>query len=622
MPTNDKGHGYGGGRSGSSGGTTRRQRSPSPRGSSSRYHSNSSSSSSHRDAYGRWRSSPSSRGNEEAHYTIPSTAPQLRVPSDLPVDTTAFIDLVAFYVVQGGPTAEEGIMRREVNNPHFAFLHSTWNDPKQLYYRWRLYSLLQGDTLLKWRTEPYQIERGKDAYVWVPPPPIFSGPECLLSAFADEGHVEKKSRKEACGNVHQDGAGALPRPVQQPQPSAQWLSRMCVSEGAFFVTLNGTDEAEWKKLLAMDDVLGEIVGATASASSSSIISPLQTPLSGTSSSVCNRQTLESRVSAMSASLLDAERIARRMVFAVEHQQAALHVMSLLLDEVVRLACAAVAAQRVRDDGFGGSDGGGRCAGSREKEDAALLAAARCCMCLSYLFTLNDIGKNSAASVLSDEEVASAAAASLAPGHTSSPTNGLAGIGGAGKVASTGGIDTPFAAVGPASTHHSPSSLMSLPLVPPSNGPIVTPTAALPTMRVLNRAVEKIMPTVIEATLLIALSTIHQYGSLQADKAVETGGIGAKPPGAEELEGILPMGADHAAYVHVQARLSATNGTIPEGLGLKREDRDAVCMIGLLLLSWLKQLCSGWSEGEVIGSRCWSTLVSKYAFLLSQSIETT
>ncbi|RNF03426.1 putative RNA-binding protein [Trypanosoma rangeli] len=623
---------YGGGRGGSGGMRRQRSRSPDAHPQQSHYYHSSNNSNS---GYGQpqhyrlhpqqRRSSPPRRPpfrrrREEATYTIPDVAPRLHVPHDLPVDVTAFLDIIAFYVVQGGPTAEEEIMKREENNRHFAFLHASWRDPKQLYYRWRLYSLLQGDTLLRWRTEPYQIERGNEAYVWVPPPAIPSGPECLLDAFKA---YPPSSHMSSGGEECQDGGKGV-KATSPPQlvPTASWLSRMSVSEGAFFVTLDKAAAAEWQQLLLMEPHVTEVAAAPG-------------------------LSLEERLKALTAIVLDNERIAQRMVFAVEHQKAALHLLSLLLDEMVQLAYAAAWPQRrpsprLHDDDCVDRGGGGG-------DDAALQAAARCCMCLSYLFTLNDIGRNGAAVALTDEEVTSIAPSYQEGGSSATVPHTMAGRSSSNSNNNSGSVSGIAVACGGGGSSTSPSFPVG------AEAPhAATPSGvAAPPVRLLNRALEKIMPTLIESTLLVALCTVQQYGSLQVDNARETARSSAKPPGAEEFEGILPLDIDQAAYVHVQAKLSAarsttttssTNTTSGSGTAataasspatappayntaaavahVKKEDRDAVCMIAMLLVSWLKQLCSTWADADIIGSRCWSTLLTKYIYLLSQPIETT
>lgn len=75
-------------------------------------------------------------------------------------------------------------MEREKGNPKFQFLfdnkvtelaHVLFNEwpliwkqsEEHVYYRWRLYSILQGDTKSQWRTEPFQMFEG--GAWWIPP---------------------------------------------------------------------------------------------------------------------------------------------------------------------------------------------------------------------------------------------------------------------------------------------------------------------------------------------------------------------------------------------------------------------------------------------------------------------
>lgn len=58
-------------------------------------------------------------------------------------------------------------MEKERNNPEFAFLYDL-SSPDHAYYRWRLYSLLQGDSLKAWRTAQFVMVKGSAA--WIPPP--------------------------------------------------------------------------------------------------------------------------------------------------------------------------------------------------------------------------------------------------------------------------------------------------------------------------------------------------------------------------------------------------------------------------------------------------------------------
>ncbi|XP_035724594.1 U2 snRNP-associated SURP motif-containing protein-like isoform X1 [Vespa mandarinia] len=71
------------------------------------------------------------------------------------------------FVIREGPMFEAMIMNRELNNPMFRFLFENYS-PAHTYYRWKLYSILQGDGQKEWRTEDFRMFKGGS--VWRPPP--------------------------------------------------------------------------------------------------------------------------------------------------------------------------------------------------------------------------------------------------------------------------------------------------------------------------------------------------------------------------------------------------------------------------------------------------------------------
>ncbi|XP_034175536.1 U2 snRNP-associated SURP motif-containing protein isoform X1 [Osmia lignaria lignaria] len=71
------------------------------------------------------------------------------------------------FVIREGPMFEAMIMNRELNNPMFRFLFENYS-PAHIYYRWKLYSILQGDGQKEWRTEDFRMFKGGS--VWRPPP--------------------------------------------------------------------------------------------------------------------------------------------------------------------------------------------------------------------------------------------------------------------------------------------------------------------------------------------------------------------------------------------------------------------------------------------------------------------
>ncbi|KAL0738585.1 hypothetical protein Bca4012_014795 [Brassica carinata] len=77
------------------------------------------------------------------------------------------IDTMALYILDGECAFEQAIMERGRGNPLFSFLFEL-GSKEHTYYVWRLYSFAQGDTLQRWRTEPYIMITGSGR--WIPPP--------------------------------------------------------------------------------------------------------------------------------------------------------------------------------------------------------------------------------------------------------------------------------------------------------------------------------------------------------------------------------------------------------------------------------------------------------------------
>lgn len=70
------------------------------------------------------------------------------------------------FVIREGPMFEALIMTREMDNPMYKFLFEN-ESPSHIYYRWKLFSLLQGDSANDWRTKEFRMFRGGS--IWKPP---------------------------------------------------------------------------------------------------------------------------------------------------------------------------------------------------------------------------------------------------------------------------------------------------------------------------------------------------------------------------------------------------------------------------------------------------------------------
>ncbi|GIX60634.1 RNA recognition motif-containing protein [Babesia caballi] len=108
-------------------------------------------------------------------FFAPSAAPKLpRLPVDsrgITVEVPqspvkrAVIDLTARYVAEGGSDLEAMIMANETPDGLLGFLFGP-SSPEHVYYRWKVYSLLQGD-VRDWRKEPFRVV--EDGVLWHPP---------------------------------------------------------------------------------------------------------------------------------------------------------------------------------------------------------------------------------------------------------------------------------------------------------------------------------------------------------------------------------------------------------------------------------------------------------------------
>uniref|UniRef100_A0A1A9V280 U2 snRNP-associated SURP motif-containing protein n=1 Tax=Glossina austeni TaxID=7395 RepID=A0A1A9V280_GLOAU len=70
------------------------------------------------------------------------------------------------FVIREGPMFEALIMSREIDNPMFSFLFDN-ESPAHIYYRWKLFSLLQGDSPNEWNEKEFRMF--KSGPIWRPP---------------------------------------------------------------------------------------------------------------------------------------------------------------------------------------------------------------------------------------------------------------------------------------------------------------------------------------------------------------------------------------------------------------------------------------------------------------------
>ncbi|CAE6095116.1 unnamed protein product [Arabidopsis arenosa] len=105
--------------------------------------------------------------NQNSELVLTPNVPDITVVSPEDEHLKHIIDTMALNVLDGGCAFEQAIMERGRGNPLFNFLFEL-GSKEHTYYIWRLYSFAQGDTLQRWRTEPYIMIAGSGR--WIPPP--------------------------------------------------------------------------------------------------------------------------------------------------------------------------------------------------------------------------------------------------------------------------------------------------------------------------------------------------------------------------------------------------------------------------------------------------------------------
>ncbi|XP_028587049.1 U2 snRNP-associated SURP motif-containing protein isoform X5 [Podarcis muralis] len=141
---------------------------------------------------------PPPKNKEDFEKTLSQAIVKVVIPTER--NLLALIHRMIEFVVREGPMFEAMIMNREINNPMFRFLFEN-QTPAHVYYRWKLYSILQGESPTKWRTEDFRMF--KNGSFWRPPPlnPYLHG---MSEEQEPEAFVEEPSKKGALKEEQRD----------------------------------------------------------------------------------------------------------------------------------------------------------------------------------------------------------------------------------------------------------------------------------------------------------------------------------------------------------------------------------------------------------------------------------
>ncbi|TNN73438.1 U2 snRNP-associated SURP motif-containing protein [Liparis tanakae] len=137
---------------------------------------------------------PPPKNKEEFEKTLSQAIVKVVIPTER--NLLSLIHRMIEFVVREGPMFEAMIMNREINNPMYRFLFEN-QSPAHVYYRWKIYTILQGEAPVKWKTEDFRMF--KNGSLWHPPPlnPYLHGPyDDGEEEEEDEEGLRKGSLKE------------------------------------------------------------------------------------------------------------------------------------------------------------------------------------------------------------------------------------------------------------------------------------------------------------------------------------------------------------------------------------------------------------------------------------------
>lgn len=171
--------------------------------------------------------------------TIHTDSIKVECPSDMA--RFRFISTIASFVSKDGSALENKLIEQERHNPAYAFLQTQTSGgnsqvseetrKEQIFYRWRVFSLSQGDDFYSWRIEPFVMFKGGS--FWIPP----SLDEDLLaqnkmeeSKMKEQLEMLKQQRRNRRGYSSQPTETATGRQLENRKRQSQDGYSMLTSE--------------------------------------------------------------------------------------------------------------------------------------------------------------------------------------------------------------------------------------------------------------------------------------------------------------------------------------------------------------------------------------------------------
>ena len=170
-----------------------------------------------------------------------ASAIQVILPSD--PKRLKFITTIASFVAKDGSVLEKMLREKKSSDGNFDFLrdHNDSNDlvcfQEKIFYRWRVFSFTQGDSINSWKTEPFVMVLPNGRF-WIPPP--LDAKAALLEEIKTE-EQEKRIRSQLETRKKNS--------IQKKFMTGRQLER--TRQGAFVgaAKLNDEELKEWEDIL-------------------------------------------------------------------------------------------------------------------------------------------------------------------------------------------------------------------------------------------------------------------------------------------------------------------------------------------------------------------------------------
>ncbi|KAJ8923649.1 hypothetical protein NQ315_010229 [Exocentrus adspersus] len=137
------------------------------------------------------------KSQEELNDILSRAVVKVVIPTDR--NLLMLIHRMVEFVVREGPMFEAMIMNREINNAQFKFLFEN-QSPNHIYYRWKVYSILHGDSQKEWKTQEFRMF--KDGSIWKPP--IMNTYTCGMPEELVREDEAKENSKGSLSNSQRD----------------------------------------------------------------------------------------------------------------------------------------------------------------------------------------------------------------------------------------------------------------------------------------------------------------------------------------------------------------------------------------------------------------------------------